>query len=315
MSRFSVINLAELSPMRVLETIDSDAIISARMTRFVELWNESDPPSAIAYDVGALEFDPIKINQECGAFFELLLRDRVNQAARAITLAFGSGSDLDAIASRYPGGVPRLPAVANPRDYKEFPLDWESDDAYRKRIWLSPNPLGPHGTAEAYQFWALSALTAGTLRDVSTIKIRPRLQDNPIVLVTCLLAGDEPRPSTGQLLAIRKYIQDESRQAMTDEISVCPPKIREINYKVDLWFYPGPDATLLMTRVRDSVNNLIANQYWLGHDHTLMALHAACALSGVARATIIEPTADVLVADDWLVQVKEVTLTLKGRTE
>ena len=85
----------------------------------------------------------------------MLLRDRVNQAARSITLAYAIGTDLDAIASRYPGGVPRLPS--------------ESDDRYRRRIWLSPNTLSPHGTAEAYEFWALTALPA--LRDVTAIRI------------------------------------------------------------------------------------------------------------------------------------------------
>ena len=59
------------------------------------------------YDVGQLEFDPIKIKAERLAFFEALLRDRVNQAARGVTCSIWHGSNLDAIASRYPGGVPR----------------------------------------------------------------------------------------------------------------------------------------------------------------------------------------------------------------
>src|SRR5215475_5334491 len=155
MSRFPVVAINQLSRMQVLETIDTDAIIGARMAKLVELWREADPPAGAVYDVGMLEFDPLKINQECATYFELMLRDRVNQAARAVTLAFAVGSDLDAIASRYPGGLPRLPN--------------ETDDRYRRRIQLSPNALTPHGTGEAYEFWALTA--DGSLRDASATTV------------------------------------------------------------------------------------------------------------------------------------------------
>jgi phage-related baseplate assembly protein len=177
--RYPVIDPARLGRMLVLEDIDTDAIIQTRMARLKEIWATHDPPAAAQYDLEGLEFDPILINQECCTYFELLLRDRVNQAARSLTLANAVGTDLDAIASRYPGGVPRL--------------DGESDTRYRQRVWLSPNPLSPHGTAEAYQFWALSALP--TVRDVTTIKIRPRLDDNPIILITCMMDGANPLPS------------------------------------------------------------------------------------------------------------------------
>jgi hypothetical protein len=157
MSRLSVINLAELPPMQVIETIDTEAIMRARMGRFKELWASYDPPLGVQYDVENLEFDPIRINQECCTLFELMERDRVNQAARDVTLAFGWGGNLDGIASRYPSGVPRLPVVSEPRPFEQFPQDWESDDRYRQRIWLAPNLFSPHGTAEAYEFFALTA--------------------------------------------------------------------------------------------------------------------------------------------------------------
>jgi phage-related baseplate assembly protein len=300
MSRFTTIDLSQLPAMIVLEQVDSEAILSRRMTRFVELWNIHDPPVAATYDVSNLEFDPIKINQECNTDSEMKLRDRVNQAARAITLAYAISGDLDAVASRYPGGMPRL---AN-----------ESDDHYRKRVWLSVNPLSPHGTAEAYQFWALTAL-GGALRDVSTIKIRPDLTENPTIVVTCLAAGADPRPTQAQLLEVRRYIVDEHRMAMTDVVSVGPPKVRDIDYYVRLWFFPGPDAKLLMAQIRKSVADLIVKQYWLGYDHTVMALHAACALSGVARAVVVKPEADILIPPDWIGRVNNVTLELVGTTE
>ena len=53
------------------------------MAQFKALWDSYDPPNAATYDVGNLEFDPIKINQELNAFFETLVRDRVRPSSAA----------------------------------------------------------------------------------------------------------------------------------------------------------------------------------------------------------------------------------------
>lgn len=297
--RISVILPANLQPMIVLEKLDVEIILATRMARLKQLWAKYDPPAAAQYDVEQLEFDPIKINQEVCSYFELLLRDRVNQAARSITLAYAIGTDLDAIASRYPGGVPRL--------------EGESDDRYRRRIWLSPNTLSPHGTAEAYEFWALTALPS--LRDVTAI--RSVMHDYyPTILITCLKEPPaEPKPTDEELVYIRSYIQSLSRQGLTDVISVNPPKIREIEYRIHVWLYPGTLQVPTMDKIVLNIANLVNDQYWLGHDHSHTAIHAACRLTGVHHVEIIEPAEDVFVALDWLVKVSKVTVLYVGRAQ
>ena len=295
--RISVILPANLQPMIVLEKLDVEAILEARMIRLKQLWAFYDPPVAAQYDVEDLEFDPIKINQEVCSYFELLLRDRVNQAARSITLAYAIGTDLDAIATRYPGGVPRLPN--------------ESDDRYRRRIWLSPNTLSPHGTAEAYEFWALTAMPS--LRDVTAI--RTVMHDYyPTILITCLKEPPaEPKPTDQELVTIRAYIQSLSRQGLTDVISVNPPKIREIEYKIAVWLYPGTVQQQTMDKIVSNLATLINDQYWLGHDHSHTAIHAACRLTGVHHVDIEAPEDDVMVPLDWLIKVTSVTVRNAGR--
>ena len=152
-SRFNVIDPANLGRMEALEEISVEDIISARKVRFKELWEQHDPPVGAVYDVENLEFDPIVIAIEAGSDAEMKLRNRVNQAVRDVTLAFAYGRNLEGIASRYPGGVPRL--------------EGETDTAYRRRVWLSPNIFTPHGVAEAYIFWALTSNIA--YRDASAL--------------------------------------------------------------------------------------------------------------------------------------------------
>lgn len=296
--RISVLNPDNLQRMIVLEDIDAETILGLRMLRLKELWAVYDPPSAAQYDVENLEFDPIKINQEACTFFEIMLRDRVNQAARSITLAYAIGTDLDAIASRYPGGVPRL--------------ENEGDDRYRRRIWLSPNTLSPHGTAEAYEYWALTAVPE--LRDVTAIK--SVLYDYyPTILITCLVGPelDSPSPTQEQLMQVRAYIQNLSRQGLTDVISVDGPKIIETKYNIGVWLYPNTAPEQALISIKTNLEKLIESQYWLGHDHTLMAINAVCAISGVHHVDILEPTNNIEVGSDWVVKVTDVIVTLSGR--
>jgi phage-related baseplate assembly protein len=322
MSRLSVINLDLLPRMQVLESISSDKIIADRMARFRVLWNDNDPPNAAQYDVGALEFDPIKIQHECGAYFETMIRDRVNQAARAVTLAFASGSDLDAIASRYPGGVPRAAG--------------EKDANYRRRVWLSPNTLGPHGTAEAYVFWALtgdstlhdaSATTdegtgkvyvtlmaeSGSVADMPWVRTRDPL--SRALIKTEAVPVININPSLQQIIDVRKYILDEGRRGQTDEIITYQPQIVPINYKARIWMFPNASVDITITAVEKAVAALIENQRWLGYDHSRMAFDAALAQTGVHHAVIDEPATDVNVDDRSVVKVDLASIAFAGVTE
>ena len=265
------------------------------MAKLVELWREADPPAGAVYDVGALEFDPLKINQECSTYFELMLRDRVNQAARAVTLAFASGSDLDAIATRYPGGVPRLPD--------------ETDDRYRRRIQLSPNAFTPHGTGEAYVFWALTA--DPTLRDASA----STREGTGIVTVTVMAEGDDPQPTMQQLLDVRAYIMDQGRKGLTDELTVIAPVVVDLDYHICVWFYPGPEVEPLLTQLRSALEALREKQRWLGYDHTLLAINGALAVEGVHHIEIEEPAEDVFVSPQCVVRVTSITVEYMGRAE
>jgi phage-related baseplate assembly protein len=329
-SRFPVIQPALLQRPSVLETIDSDKIIEDRMTRFKLRWSEEDPPNAAQYDVGQLEFDPIKILTENAAYFELMLRDRVNQAARAVMLAFAFGTNLDAIGSRYPGGVPRI--------------EGESDDNYRRRIWLSPNILGPHGTTESYAFYALSALGANVLRDAAAFTTRgtgvvtiPILVDKPTLALseqqvmaivqqqirTGLIdplkvsfetsPGPPPIPSNDQILETYKYISENTRKGLTDEIVIARPKIYQTRYDISLKTFPGYDLAGVLTNVGAGLMQLLEKQRWLGYDHTIMAIDGVLTdAGGVYNRIIRQPQGDVIVGLDGVVEVKGIDLTWTG---
>jgi phage-related baseplate assembly protein len=318
-SRFNVIDLNQLGRMVVLEDLDSEQNIIDRMLKFKAIWTEHDPPSGAEYDVENLEFDPIRICQEANAFFEVLLRDRINQAARAVTLAFAISTDLDAIASRYPVG-PRL-------DSDGDGVPDETDARYRRRVQLSLNALSPHGVAGAYIYWALTA--DPFLRDASEVaregtgevivsvmdELQPNDGESTEQYRERLLVEWEPRISTERLLQVRSFIYDEGRRGATDVAIVANCKVIDVSYYVQVWFYPPPDRPTLLALIRTKLLELVDQQRWLGYDHTRMSIDAAVAQLGVHHANIVSPAQDVFVDPTTCVRVREIVLQYMGQME
>src|SRR5262245_15935303 len=328
-TRFTVIRPELLPDMQVLQSISTEDMISNRMARFKALWSSYDPPMAAEYDVGVLEFDPIRINQECNSFFEALVRDRVNQACRAITLVFAVGGDLDAIGSRYPYGVPRI-TVATGGAFDE------TDAAYRTRLWLSPSILslnGPgQGTYESYIFWALSApMPAGELPIRHAAAFTKRATGHVFIAIMAdnyqprviqdFQTGDwimtdpgTPTPTDLQIKTVFDFINDKkfARKGLTDWISILRPKLTHTNIRANIKSFPGVASEALMTDVRDRILALVNAIRWLGADLTMLSLEAAIAASGAYNVEIVEPKADVIVAQDGLVKIDEVRLAYAG---
>jgi phage-related baseplate assembly protein len=346
-SRFSVIRPELLPTMAVLENISAEDILSRRMQQLLIIWNKYDPPNAAQYDVGGLEFDPIKITEELETYFEVMVRNRVNQACRAITLAFSVGSDLDAIASRYPYGVPRIQYDANGQPLTPdqvaagaVPVIAETDPVYKERVWLSPNIFslsGPgQGTYESYKFWALSApMPPGQplLRDASCFTkpgtgnvyiaimpdvLQPLSTLDPVTQNTyTTVFNGNPNPSKQQISAVYQYITapNVARKGLTDVVSVITPKVINTTIAAKVWLFPGVDKASTMLTVMQAVNQLVDAIRWLGADLTMMSLEAALAQSGVYNVAITSPTADILVDTSGCVNVVSSTLIYAGVAE
>ena len=119
MTRFAVFDLASLPYPGVVETLDMEAIVTSMRDDLV-----SQFPAIIG--VIDLESEPARKLIEVFAYREVLLRARINDAARQRMLAFAAGANLDAIAAYY--GVSRF--------------EGETDASFRRRTqsWRSSSP-------------------------------------------------------------------------------------------------------------------------------------------------------------------------------
>ena len=284
-ARFSVIDLSALPPPDVIETLDYEAILKAMRDDLVARF-------PLITGVIDLESEPARKMLEVFAYRELGLRARVNDPARAVMLAFSSGGDLDHLGALY--SVSRLPG--------------EDDTRFRKRVSLAPEALSVAGPTGAYQFHAMTADLS--IHDVSVISDRPGR-----VIVTVMVAGDNPEPSSELLTKVRIAINSKVVRPLTDEVVVTGPKVVRTPIACKIALYPGPDSGVVRIAAQQALADLVKKNNLLGFDLKRSAIFAAAHRDGVYGVEIASPAQDVLVTARELVKVTGVTVNVSNARE
>ncbi len=94
-----IIDLNQLPAPDVVEELDFETILAERKATLISLYPE-DQQEAVARTL-TLESEPLVKLLEENAYRELIWRQRVNEAARAVMLACAAGNDLDVIGANY----------------------------------------------------------------------------------------------------------------------------------------------------------------------------------------------------------------------
>ncbi|MGV1137717.1 baseplate assembly protein, partial [Klebsiella pneumoniae] len=88
----AVIDLSQLPPPQIVDVPDFENLLAERKAEFVALF-PAEEQEAVARTL-ALESEPVvKMLQE-NVYRELLLRQRINEAAKAVMVAYSGGDDL-----------------------------------------------------------------------------------------------------------------------------------------------------------------------------------------------------------------------------
>lgn len=282
-----MIDLSQLPAPEIIETIDFETILAERKAELVALY-PADEQAAVAA-VLELESEPItKLLQAC-AYREVTLRQRINEAAMAVMLAYARGGDLDQIGAN--NEVERLVIDEGDADAVP-PVDptYEYDDDYRYRIQLSRDGYSTAGSIDSYIYWALSA--DGQVKDAQPVSPTP----GAVTVYVLSRSGDG---SADELLLdkVVASVNADSIRPMTDNVTVQSAAI--VNYTIDasLEIYLGPDQLVVQQAAIDAVTTYAEAQRRIGYDVTLSGLYAALHQSGVKRVNLIAPAADVIIGD------------------
>jgi len=277
----SVIDLSKLPAPTVVEELSFEEILAEMI---------ADLQDRDATFDALVESDPAYKVLEVAAYRELTLRQRVNDAARAVMLAFSAGSDLDQLAAMQ--NVERLLVDAgDPEAIPPVDPTYESDDRLRQRVQLAPEGQSTAGPDGAYEFHALSA-------DADVLDVDVSSPAATQVQVTVLSTVGDGTPDQDLLDAVEAALSDRTVRPLTDQVSVQAATI--VNYNVDatLYVYDGPDPEVVRQAAEDAVAKYVAEHHRLGHDITLSGLYAALHQPGVQRVVLIAPVADVVIDPD-----------------
>lgn len=163
-----IIDLNQLPAPDVVEELDFETILAERKATLISLYPE-DQQEAVARTL-TLESEPLVKLLEENAYRELLWRQRVNEAARAVMLACAAGNDLDVIGANY--NTTRLTITpADDSTIPPTPAVMESDTDYRLRIQQAFEGLSVAGSVGAYQYHGV--LTGVSRISLSPVRLRP----------------------------------------------------------------------------------------------------------------------------------------------
>lgn len=296
MSTFTAVDLSRLEAPAVIEPLDFETILGEMLDTLREL----DPAfTAIT------EADPAyKILQVC-AYRELMQRQRVNEAARAVMLAYAAGADLDHLGALL--GVERL-ELAPGDPIHSIPPTMESDTEFRRRIQLAPEGFSVAGPEGAYIYHALSA-HPGVL-DASATSPAPGE-----VVVTVLGREGDGAADSLLLAAVTERLTDDGVRPMTDHVVVQGAEIVPFQVRATVYTYAGPDASVVLAESTRRLDAYLAESHRLGRDVPRSGIFSVLHSEGVQRVELESPAADLIIDRHQASWCTEVDVTHGGVDE
>lgn len=286
MADFDLAYLAGLPRPEVIETLDYEAILSARKADFVA----RAPDFGVEIDVMDLETDPGVILLEEDAYREAVLRARGNDIARARYLYYARGAEIDHLAAFY--DVTRL--------------DGETDDRLKERVILAIQGRSTGGTAPRYK-----AVAMGASLSVADVHV---YADGltPIVNLAVLSTATDGVADQALLDTVSAAVNAETVRMVNDTLLVRSAVRTVVNVTASLVLLPSMDQARLVTLAADLPGQWIAES-GLGRDLTPDWIRSKLMVPGVHSIASLTPSTTAVADPHEVVRIGAVTLTIAGR--
>jgi phage-related baseplate assembly protein len=293
------IDLTLLPPPEIIESLDFERIYATKKARFLSLYPE-DEREVMAARL-EIEGEPIVIVLQEIAYAELIIRARINDAARSNLLAFAAAGDLDHLGAFY--GMVRMAK--------------EGDTRFRKRIGVQIAALAGNGTQERYVSIAMTAHDA--VIDAAVLSNAPGTVD--VALWIADLPEDAPLPANTDYAAANAAHHAEVMATVSAALAAnrmlgIPLNVYEANphvVDVSAVIYREPTAPVtLAADLAKRLPALIAEHAQLGRDMPLSRIVSWLHVTGVSRVGIVAPTADVTIPQDGYAAPGNIDITDGG---
>lgn len=279
MSSFTAVDLSKLPAPNVVETISFEAILAEMIASLLTLL----PNLA---DTINHESEPLRKLLEVTAYRETLLRQRINESAKATMLAYARDADLDQIAANF--GVQRLIVTpGDPSAIPPVPEIRESNEDLRRRVQLSFEGFTTAGSQGSYVFAALNA--SGLVRDANADSLVPGE-----VLVYVLSREGNGTASEQLIDTVRTAVNAEKVRPMTDKVTVLSAAVNDYEVEAVITTYPGPDSEVVRAAAQAAAQAYVDAMHRMAYDVTLSGLYAALHQAGVQRVDLIRPAENIV---------------------
>jgi len=281
-----VIDFSRLPAPEAVDALDYEATLNAALDKLLDLLPD--------WDVGDLESDPAKKVLEVYAYLDMLLRARINDAIRALLLAYALGADLDQLAA----------------NVEVTRLSGESDTRLRARTQQAFWSIAAAGPASAYRWHAMSvsaeiadvSVSSPASGQVTVAVLAPQAKPDDASAdeleygLAAFSAHDTilARTDHATLDAVRTALDADAVRPLTDTLSVTPPTVVPIAVDATLALYPGPDEALVLAEAQSALDTYLESVKRIGYDVTRAGILDALVVSGVRNVTLAEPAADVI---------------------
>ncbi len=277
---FSPIDLSKLPAPQVVEELNFEVIFQEMLSGFKSRHPEYS---------SIVESDPVYKALEEAAYREMLLRQRVNEAARAVMLAYALGSDLDNLAALAP--VERkLIDAGNASAVPPVPPTYESDEEFRARTQLAPEGFSVAGPEQGYRFHALKV---AEVRDA-----RSRRTEPGCIELAILSRNQNGVPSAEALAEVEAIFLDRTVRPQGDLLTVRGAEIVEYQVAATLSVADGPSDAVVKQAAQDALAQYTNRAHALGGIVSLSGLLAAMHVEGVVNVNMTSPAAGI-VCEVW----------------
>jgi len=277
------IDLTQLPAPSVVEVLDFEAILATRKAHLVSLLPEAERAAVTA--LLALESEPATKLLEENSYQETILRNRVNEAGKAVMLAFALDGDLDQLGANV--NVARLVITpANPNALPPVAAVMEDNDAYRLRIQEAPDGLSVAGPKASYEFHARSS--DGRVKDASATSPAPAS-----VTVTVLANNDTGIAGADLLATVARALNAEDVRPLGDRLTVQAAQVIDYQIEATLFIGVGPEVPILLDAARANAVRVSQPRRPLGHSIYRSACSAAVHVEGVRKVVLTSPAADI----------------------
>lgn len=273
----TAIDLSQLPEPTIVEQIDYETILSDALQDYYDRMDTT----GVEY-TKLRESDPAYKLAEVFAYREMLVRQRANNSAKALLLAYATGSDLDHKAAEK-NLTRRLISEAT----ETSDAVYETDASLRKRVQLAPEGYTTAGSEGSYLFHGMNA-------DSRVKDIQPFSPTEGVVSIYVLSTEGDGTASETLLSNVSAALNQKEIRPLTDHVNVYSASI--INYSVEavLDTGSGPDSDTILAAAAVALANYTKEVHALNQKATISGIYKALQQDGVIDVDLIQPTQNVV---------------------